>query len=87
MRAFTTGARREYALRRHVYGEMRVTKDGGKTWTDMIPPISNARFVNPFEMDPTDANHLITAGNEVVETTYGPETTGVTTPPVVGDPP
>jgi hypothetical protein len=76
----------DIAYEAYVYGEMRVTKDGGKTWTDMIPPISNARFVNPFEMDPTDANHLITAGNQVVETTYGPETTGVTTPPVVGDP-
>ena len=74
------------AYEAYVYGEMAVTTDGGKTWRDMIPPITNPRFVNPFEMDATDANHLVTGGREVVETTYGPETTGQTTPPVLGDP-
>jgi hypothetical protein len=76
----------DIAYEAYVYGEMAVTTDGGKTWRDMIPPISNARFVNPFEMDPTDENHLVTGGNEVVETIYGPETTGATVPPVLGDP-
>ena len=76
----------DIAYEAYVFGEMAVTTDGGKTWRDMIPPISGGRFVNAFEMDPTDANHLVTAGNQVVETTFGPETTGVTTPPVIGDP-
>ena len=76
----------DVAYEAYVFGEMAVTTDGGKTWRDMIPPISGGRFVNPFEMDPTDANHLVTAGNQVVETIYGSETTGVTTPPVIGDP-
>src|SRR2546421_4126842 len=62
------------------------TKAAGKPWTDMPPPITTPRFANPFEMDPTDANHLVTGGNEIVETTYGPETTGQTTPPILGDP-
>jgi hypothetical protein len=76
----------DIAYEAYVYGDMAVTTDGGKTWRDMIPPITNARFVNPFEMDASDENHLVTAGNEVVETIYGPETTGMTTPPVLGDP-
>ena len=74
------------AYEAYVYGEMSVTTDGGKTWRNMIPPITNPRFVNPFEMDATDASHLVTGGREVVETVYGPETTGQTTPPVLGDP-
>jgi hypothetical protein len=79
-------ANSDVAYEAYVYGEMAVTKDGGQTWTDMIPPVTNPRFVNPFEMDPTDSDHLATGGNEIVETTYGPNTTGQTTPPVVGDP-
>jgi hypothetical protein len=53
---------------------MRVTTDGGKTWSDISPPITNARFVNPFEMDPLDSLHLATGGNEIVETVVGAET-------------
>lgn len=79
-------ANSDVAYEAYVYGEMAVTKDGGQTWTDMIPPVTNARFANPFEMDPTDANHLVTGGNEIVETTFGPDTTGQTTPPILGDP-
>jgi hypothetical protein len=54
--------------------DMRVTIDGGTTWRDMPPPITNARFVNPFQMDPTDANHIVTAGRQVAETVWGPNT-------------
>lgn len=53
---------------------IRVTTDGGSTWRSMAPPITNVKFVNPFEMDATDANHIITAGRQVVETIYGPNT-------------
>jgi hypothetical protein len=52
--------------------DMRVTKDGGKTYAGIAPPVSNPQFSNPFVMDPTDANHLLTAGPEVVERTQGP---------------
>lgn len=55
-------------------GSMRVTTDGGRSWRGIAPPVTNARFVNPFEMDPTDANHLVTGGNEIVETVAGPNT-------------
>jgi hypothetical protein len=79
-------ANSDVAYEAYVYGDMAVTTDGGKTWRDMIPPISGPRFVNPFELDPTDSNHLVTGGNEISETIYGPETTGVSAPPVLGDP-
>jgi hypothetical protein len=53
---------------------MWVTEDGGQSWQCMPPPISGAQFSNPFVMDPTDANHLLTAGHQVVETVDGPDT-------------
>jgi hypothetical protein len=59
---------------------MRVTKDGGKTWRDMglnddVNGNTNTfQFANPYVMDPNDANHLLTAGTSVYESTYGPET-------------
>jgi hypothetical protein len=51
---------------------MRVTTDGGKTYTDIDPPVTAPLFSNPFRMDPTDASHLITGGPEVVERLEGP---------------
>ncbi len=56
------------------FAAMRVTTDGGTSWRDIPPPITGAKFSNPFVMDPTDANHLMNAGNEVVESTFGPNT-------------
>lgn len=53
---------------------IRVTTDGGSTWRSMAPPVTNAKFVNPFEMDPTDARHIVTAGRQVMETVFGPDT-------------
>jgi hypothetical protein len=54
---------------------MNVTKDGGRTWRAITPSgMTAARFVHIFQMDPTNAQHLVTAGNEVFETIYGPET-------------
>ncbi|MBW3665504.1 MAG: hypothetical protein KY469_20610 [Actinobacteria bacterium] len=57
--------------------DMRSTGDGGKSWSGMAPPSEGEpyRFNNPFVMDPTDANHLMTAGSKVYETTQGPGTT------------
>src|SRR4051794_11588455 len=51
-----------------------VTKDGGKTWADASPPSDTYMFINPFTMDPADANHLLTGGTKVYETTAGPGT-------------
>ncbi|MFA5940712.1 MAG: hypothetical protein WC809_15250 [Sinimarinibacterium sp.] len=53
---------------------MRVTTNGGQSWTTITPPVTGAQFSNPFAMDPLDPNHLITAGPEVVETLLGPDT-------------
>ncbi len=52
--------------------DMRVTTNGGKSYTTIPPPVTNPMFSNPFVMDPTDAKHLLTAGPEVVERTGGP---------------
>jgi photosystem II stability/assembly factor-like uncharacterized protein len=54
--------------------QMNKTVDGGKTWTAVPVPSDTYQFVNPFTMDPADANHLITAGNKVSETTDGGDT-------------
>jgi hypothetical protein len=51
--------------------DMRVTTDGGLSYRTIPPPVSAPLFSNPFVMDPTDAEHLLTAGPEVVERTTG----------------
>ncbi len=61
------------AYEEYAVGDMSVTVDGGTTWTGIAPPVTGAQFSNPFAMDPTDAKHLITAGNEVVERLQGPD--------------
>jgi hypothetical protein len=66
----------DIAYEAYVYNAMKVTTDGGKSWSAIDPKVTNARFVNPFTMDPTDPKHLMTAGREVVETIYGPDTVG-----------
>ena len=58
----------------YVGGAMSATTDGGKTWSDMNPPITDGQFSNPFVMDPLDPLHLMTAGRQVVETGSGPGT-------------
>lgn len=66
------------------YADMRVTTDGGQTWNCMTPPASVtdfAQFSNQFVMDGKDANHLMTAGQGVVETVDGPATSVMEIPP------
>lgn len=58
----------------YVGGAIAATVDGGKTWSEMNPPITNAQFSNPFVMDPYDPNHLMIAGRQIVETGSGPGT-------------
>ena len=62
------------AYEEYTSGAISVTKDGGKNWMSMDPQLTSPQFSNPFIMDPTDANHLITAGRDVEETTAGPDT-------------
>jgi hypothetical protein len=64
----------DVAYEAYVYNAMKVTTDGGKSWRSIDPALTNTRFVNPFELDPTDAKHLVTGGNEIAETTAGPST-------------
>lgn len=58
----------------YVFGAMSVTEDGGRSWRSIDPELTAAKFNNPFAMDPYDAEHLVTAGREVVETLEGPGT-------------
>lgn len=60
------------AYEEYTSGDINVTKDGGKTWTNIPPGTSGSLFSNPFIMDPTDANHLLTGGPEIMERTGGP---------------
>ncbi|HUS25456.1 MAG TPA: hypothetical protein VM369_10955 [Candidatus Binatia bacterium] len=53
-------------------GRMQVTTDGGGTSTTITPTgMTGASFDNWFAMDPTDAKHLITGGQQIFETTLG----------------
>ena len=62
------------AYEEYTYGAMSVTTDGGTSWKDIDPGLTASKFANPFVMDPTDARHLLTAGRQVVETLWGPDT-------------
>ena len=62
----------------YVYAAISVTQDGGRSWRDIDPGLTASKFANPFAMDPLDADHLVTAGREVVETLNGPETSSGT---------
>ena len=52
-------------------GALRVTTDGGLSYTSANPPISSPSFANYFVMDPTDPQHVMTAGPEVVSVNNG----------------
>ena len=64
----------DIAYSEYTNADMRSTSDGGRTWNGMAPPVTASLFSNPFVMDPTDAEHLMTAGPEVVETVSGATT-------------
>jgi hypothetical protein len=53
---------------------INVTSDGGKTWRDISPFIDNASFYSPLVMDPRDPKHLLSGGQQIVETTSGAAT-------------
>ena len=64
----------DYAWESVQNGSMNVTTDGGVSWRAAETPDANVRFVNPFEMDPLDPNHLISGGKVIYETLAGPNT-------------
>ncbi|MFN2538996.1 MAG: WD40/YVTN/BNR-like repeat-containing protein [Mycobacteriales bacterium] len=67
--------RSNVAYEEYVGGDINVTTDGGKSWTDIQPCYSEAQFSAPFLMDPTNAKHLVAGGSQIAETIYGPNTT------------
>ena len=58
----------------YTFAAMSSTTDGGATWVDMTPSITDTSFSNPFVMDPRNANHLMTGGRQIVESIAGPGT-------------
>ena len=65
----------------YVGGDISVSTDGGKSWTDINPVLTGALFSTPFTMDATNAKHLAAGGREIVETLTGPSTTSNTVDP------
>lgn len=65
----------------YVGGDISVTTDGGRNWTDINPVLTGALFATPFTMDPTNARHLAAGGREIVETLTGPSTASNTVDP------
>lgn len=52
-------------------GAVRSSTDGGRTFTTESTGVTNPLFYTPFEMDPTDAMHLVVGGRQVAEKTDG----------------
>ena len=52
-------------------GAFRSSTDGGRTWSTRTTNITNPLFYTPFEMDPTDPDHLVIGGRQVAEKTDG----------------
>ncbi len=68
----------QVAYEEYTAGDISVTKDGGKNWTDIAPALTSPQFSTPFEMDRNDANHLVIGGRNIFETFSGPDTTSDT---------
>jgi hypothetical protein len=62
------------AYEEYVGGDVSVTTDGGKTWTDINPSLTSSQFSTPFVMDPANAAHLMIGGRDIEETTAGTST-------------
>lgn len=59
----------------YTYGDVSVSTDGGKSWTDIEPgdvSSTTAQFATPFLMDPKNPNHIVEVGRYVDEDTKGP---------------
>jgi hypothetical protein len=51
-----------------------VTTDHGHNITAIPPDLTDAQFLSPAAIDPTNPDHLVAAANDVKETTKGPNT-------------
>ncbi|HEX2049060.1 MAG TPA: hypothetical protein VHJ34_00330 [Actinomycetota bacterium] len=61
----------DHTYEEYVFLTMSKSSDGGRTWTDISPSDSNPRFIAPFDLDPTDDQHLVAVGQEVWESHQG----------------
>jgi len=68
------------AYTEYTYGDIRVTTNGGQSWSGIAPGFSSttALFSTPFVMDPTDAKHIVAIGSTVRERLNGPTGSWVT---------
>ncbi|HWL37452.1 MAG TPA: hypothetical protein VNQ77_14805 [Frankiaceae bacterium] len=59
----------DLAWEEYANGILRITRDGGVSWSGDVSPTAatGQRFSTPFELDPTDAEHFLYAGNQVFE--------------------
>jgi hypothetical protein len=62
------------AYEEYTGGAMSGTVDGGLSWAGMAPPITGGLFSTPFTVDTLDPDHVMIAGNELVESGSGPST-------------
>jgi hypothetical protein len=62
----------------YVGGAIRVTKNGGQSWSTIDSGLSNALFATPFVLDATNSKHLVIGGREIAETLKGSATSGPT---------
>lgn len=71
----TDPANSKVVYEEYTFGNMNVSTDGGHTWASINPGLTAPQFSTPFAVDPTDANHLVTGGQDIQETVSGPNTT------------
>jgi hypothetical protein len=63
------------AIEEYPLGSISITKDGGKSWSDMSPIMDDADFVTPLVQDPLDYKHILTGGRQIMESTSWLDTT------------
>jgi photosystem II stability/assembly factor-like uncharacterized protein len=54
----------------YAYGAISGTLDGGRDWTAYDPQLTSPLFATPFQLDPTNADHLLIGAREVDETQF-----------------
>ena len=62
----------------YVGGDINISLDGGKSWSDVDPGLTSPLFATPFVLDPSNNKHLVLGGREIVETLKGKNTQGAT---------
>jgi hypothetical protein len=64
------------AYEEYATGQMRSTKNGGRTWATIYPTsATRQRFDTPFVLDGSDKNHIVYGAGEIWESKVGISTT------------